>query len=67
LARQFKVTGGNIKNIALHAAFLAASGDKRIGMAQIIRAMKREFQKVGKLCSKAEFGPYYDLIASSEV
>jgi ATP-dependent 26S proteasome regulatory subunit len=65
LARQFKVTGGNIKNIALHAAFLAAAGDKRIGMPEIIRATKREFQKIGRLCSKAEFGPYYDLIINS--
>jgi SpoVK/Ycf46/Vps4 family AAA+-type ATPase len=62
LAHQFKLTGGNIKNIALHAAFLAAEDDKRIGMAQIIRATKREFEKIGKLCSKADFGPYYDLM-----
>ncbi len=62
LARQFKLSGGNIKNIALHAAFLAAADDKRIGMAQIIRATKREFQKIGRLCSKAEFGRYYDLM-----
>jgi SpoVK/Ycf46/Vps4 family AAA+-type ATPase len=67
LARQFKLTGGNIKNIALHAAFLAAEDDKRIGMAQIIRATKREFEKIGKLCSKADFGPYYDLMKETDV
>ena len=67
LARQFKLTGGNIKNIALHAAFLAAEDDKRIGMAQIIRATKREFEKIGKLCSKADFGPYYDLMKEADV
>ena len=62
LARQFKVTGGNIKNIALHAAFLAAADDKPIGMPEIIRATKREFQKIGKPCGRSEFGPYYDLM-----
>lgn len=66
LARQFKLTGGNIKNIALHAAFLAAEDGKVIGMAQLIRATKREFQKMGRLCSKADFGPYYDLMKESD-
>jgi SpoVK/Ycf46/Vps4 family AAA+-type ATPase len=67
LSRQFKLTGGNIKNIAVHAAFLAAEDDKRIGMAQIIRATKREFEKIGRLCSKADFGPYYDLMKEADV
>jgi AAA+ superfamily predicted ATPase len=62
LARQFKLTGGNIKNIALHAAFLAAENGRVISMAQVIRAIKREFQKMGRLCNKADFGPYYDLV-----
>jgi SpoVK/Ycf46/Vps4 family AAA+-type ATPase len=62
LARQFKLTGGNIKNVALHAAFLAAEDGKVIGMTQLMRATKREFQKMGRLCSKADFGPYYDQI-----
>jgi SpoVK/Ycf46/Vps4 family AAA+-type ATPase len=67
LARQFKLTGGNIKNIALYAAFLAAEDDKRIGMAQIIRGTKRELDKIGRLCSKADFGPYYDLMKEADV
>ncbi|MFQ5881376.1 MAG: AAA family ATPase [Candidatus Methylomirabilales bacterium] len=62
LARQFKLAGGNIKNIALHAAFLAAEDGKPIGMAHLIRATKREFQKMGRLCSEADFMGYYDLI-----
>jgi SpoVK/Ycf46/Vps4 family AAA+-type ATPase len=66
LARQFKLTGGNIKNIALHAAFLAAEDENSIGMAQIIRATKREFDKIGRLCSKADFGPYYDLMQEAD-
>jgi SpoVK/Ycf46/Vps4 family AAA+-type ATPase len=66
LARQFKLTGGNIKNIALHAAFLAAENGRVISMAQVIRAIKREFQKMGRLCNKADFGPYYDLVKESD-
>ncbi|MGE3539956.1 MAG: AAA family ATPase [Candidatus Tectimicrobiota bacterium] len=62
LARQFKLTGGHIKNIALHAAFLAAEAGSSIGMVQLIQATKREFHKLGRLCSQAEFLRYYDLV-----
>src|SRR5207249_5479443 len=53
--------GGSIKNIALGAAFLAQSEGEAIGMRQIILAAKREFQKMGKICAKADFGDFYAL------
>ncbi|MFO8101362.1 MAG: ATP-binding protein [Dehalococcoidia bacterium] len=62
MARQFKITGGNIKNIALAGAFLAASDGRRIGMEHLIRATKREYQKVGKLWNESDFGPYFEMI-----
>jgi SpoVK/Ycf46/Vps4 family AAA+-type ATPase len=62
LARQFKVTGGNIRNIALLAAFLAADEDSPIEMSHVIRALKREYQKLGKLLTEADFGSYLSLI-----
>jgi hypothetical protein len=66
LARQFKLTGGNIKNIALNGAFLAAQESHPIAMAHLIRATKAEFLKHGKLCVKTDFGPYYGLIQPKE-
>jgi hypothetical protein len=62
LAQQFKFTGGNIKNIVLHAAFLAAQESQPIAMPHLILATKAEFQKQGKLCVRADFGPYYELV-----
>lgn len=59
---KFKITGGNIKNIALNAAFLAAGDSDDVKMEHIIRATKREFQKMGKLCTPADFGKYYELV-----
>jgi len=59
---KFKITGGNIKNIALSAAFLAAGDSGIVKMEHIIRATKREFQKMGKLCTAGEFGEYYNLV-----
>ena len=64
MARQFKITGGNIKNIALSAAFLAAEDSDMVAMEHIIRATKREYQKMGKLCTEADFAEYFELVRS---
>jgi len=58
----FKITGGNIKDITLAATFLAARGPSIVKMEHIIKATKREFQKMGKLCTPEEFGKYYELV-----
>lgn len=62
LARNFRISGGQIKNIILSAAFLAAEKSVKIGMEQVILATKRELQKAGKLCLKEDFGEYYEWI-----
>ncbi len=62
LARQFKIAGGNIRNILLNAAFLAAGEDFPVQMPHIIRATKREYDKIGRACLESEFGPYYPLV-----
>ncbi|MEA2972184.1 MAG: hypothetical protein QOG82_642 [Actinomycetota bacterium] len=62
LARAFKLSGGNIRNIALGAAFLAAGADRPVAMADLVRATEREYRKLGRLCLEAEFGPYFRMI-----
>jgi len=54
LARRFKLAGGNIKNVALAAAFLAAAEHGRVSHAHLLRAVRREMQKLGKTLSEAE-------------
>ena len=54
LARQFKLSGGNIKNVALAAAFLAAEDDGPVTMTHLLHATRREFQKMGKALAEAE-------------
>jgi SpoVK/Ycf46/Vps4 family AAA+-type ATPase len=61
LAKKFKITGGNIKNIAVCSAFLAAEDSKKINMRHVVRAIKREFLKMGKLTTEADYGKYYNL------
>jgi hypothetical protein len=62
LAQHFELAGGNIRNIALAAAFMAAEEDGAICMEHLVLATARELQKMGKLPSKTEFGDYYELI-----
>jgi AAA+ superfamily predicted ATPase len=54
LARTFRLSGGNIKNIVLGAAYLAASDGAPIGMGHLIQATRREYQKMGKVLSEAD-------------
>ena len=62
IARQFKITGGNIKNIALGAAFLAVEDGGCVNTENLVRAIKREYQKMGKLCTEGEFARYFELV-----
>jgi hypothetical protein len=66
LAGQFKLSGGNIKNVVLSAAFLAAAEGRSITMADLILGLRTELRKEGKLCTKSDFGPYYELIQKTD-
>jgi hypothetical protein len=55
LAR-LNVAGGNIRNIALHAAFHAADADEPVGMGHLLRAARAECAKIEKPLSEAETG-----------
>lgn len=51
---QLNITGGNIRNIALYAAFLAAEEDDAVGMQHLLRAARAEYAKLEKPLSDAE-------------
>lgn len=48
LARELKVAGGSIKNIALGAAFTAAANGGVIHEAHVAHAVQREYEKSGR-------------------
>jgi DNA-binding SARP family transcriptional activator/AAA+ superfamily predicted ATPase len=56
LARQIDLPGGNIRNIALAGAFLAAADGGVVTMGHLLRATRREYQKMGKILTTGEFG-----------
>jgi SpoVK/Ycf46/Vps4 family AAA+-type ATPase len=57
LSRDYKLSGGNIKNAVLHAAFLAAAQDVPIGTSHLLQAVRREHHKMGKVLPDADLGP----------
>ncbi len=59
MVENFELSGSNIKNIALHSAFLAAADGEPVGMKHLIAAVRNEYSKSGKAFTKAEAGEYF--------
>jgi hypothetical protein len=57
LAR-LNVAGGNIRNIALHAAFLAADTGEPVRMFHLLRAARSEYAKLEKSLTEAEIAQW---------
>ncbi|HJP88002.1 MAG TPA: AAA family ATPase [Candidatus Limnocylindrales bacterium] len=66
LAKRFKLSGGDIRNICVAAAFLAAAEGRSVSMGDLIRATEREYQKLGRLTVEAEFGKYLNLTRAKQ-
>jgi ATP-dependent 26S proteasome regulatory subunit len=64
LAREVKLAGGNIKNIALAAAFYAAGDGGVVRMPHLMRAARREHQKLGRTWNDARWGPQETTVVS---
>jgi SpoVK/Ycf46/Vps4 family AAA+-type ATPase len=67
MATQFKLPGGAVKNIALAAAFLAATEPTpEVRTDHLLRATRREMEKAGRSMARAEFGRYADKATVSD-
>lgn len=51
---QLNVAGGNIRNIAMNAAFLAADAGEPVRMTHLLRAARSEYAKLEKPLAEAE-------------
>ena len=58
LLARLEIPGGNIRNIAINAAFLAASASSPIHMEHLMRSAVREYGKEERLVTRDEFGPW---------
>ena len=61
ISDQFRLTGGEIKNIALASASYAMELKDQIGMAHILWAVRLEQAKKGRMFIPSDFGEYAEL------
>lgn len=62
LSKTFEIAGGNIKNVVVYSAFIAAEEKKCISMRHILYAAKYELQKMDKLLLVEDLGEYKYLL-----
>jgi ATPase family associated with various cellular activities (AAA)/Winged helix domain, variant len=53
---RLNVAGGNIRNIAMNAAFLAADAGEPVRMTHLLRAVRSEYGKLEKPLTESEIG-----------
>jgi SpoVK/Ycf46/Vps4 family AAA+-type ATPase len=63
LAREVRLAGGNIKNMALAAAFLAAGDGGVVRTPHLVQAAHREHQKLARSWSPGELSKVMTLVA----
>ncbi|MGK8558163.1 ATP-binding protein [Nocardia gipuzkoensis] len=66
LARDLPVAGGNIRNIGLDAAFLAAADGGTIDRGHVLRGARREYEKIGKLWLEMNDGRESDAVGGQQ-
>jgi hypothetical protein len=66
LAAAFKLSGGNIRNVCLAAAFYAAAADRPLSMLDLVRGTEREYQKLGRLTHPEEFGDWLERLGAGD-
>ncbi len=54
LARSYKLAGGNIRNIIVGAAYLAAANGRVVLMDHLLHSVRRELQKMGRLVNEKD-------------
>jgi ATP-dependent 26S proteasome regulatory subunit len=66
LLARLEISGGNIRNIAVNAAFSAAGEGASVGMDHLMRAAAREYMKEERIITAGEFGPYFEELKSGD-
>jgi hypothetical protein len=65
LAR-LNVAGGNIRNIALNAAFLAADLNEPMRMGHLLKAARSEYAKMEKVLTESEVAGWDATLPNAE-
>ncbi len=54
MARRFRFAGGNIRNVLVSAAYLAAANGGQMNQAHLLHGARREMQKMGRMVSQTD-------------
>jgi hypothetical protein len=65
LGEQFSIAGGDIRNVALSAAFVAAQNGGIIKMKEVVQALARQLLKQGKVPAASEFKQYHPWLSAA--
>ena len=66
LADRFKLSGAEIRNVVVTAAYLAGEDGAAVGMRHLVRGLLAEHRKMGRYLPEAELGPYAALLTHLE-
>jgi hypothetical protein len=66
-ATAFDLAGGDIRNIAVTAAYLAAAAGGVVDMRRLMHAVRVEYRKLGRLCLESEFGRYHAMLGDAAI
>lgn len=66
LAQRFALAGGHIRAIVFQACLQSADegAPRRLTMPAVVRAVQREYDKLDRVNSLEQFGPYAELVAA---
>jgi SpoVK/Ycf46/Vps4 family AAA+-type ATPase len=62
LADRFKLSGAEIRNVVITAAYLAGEEGAAVGMRHLVRGLLAEHRKMGRYLPEADLGPYAALV-----
>jgi AAA+ superfamily predicted ATPase len=63
LADRFKLSGAEIRNVVITAAYLAGEEGSAVGMRHLVRGLLAEHRKMGRYLPETDLGPYATLLA----
>lgn len=66
LADRFELSGGNIRNICVAAAYSAAANGHIVTMEYLVHSTAQEYRKLGRLCTAHEFGGWHQHVNSDQ-
>jgi SpoVK/Ycf46/Vps4 family AAA+-type ATPase len=62
LAERFKLSGAEIRNVVVTAAYLAGEEGGSVGMHHLLRGLLAEHRKMGRYLPESDLGPYAHLL-----